>query len=132
MAKYTTEVRSICETLAGYEASEGYKSVNEIITNSRQKIFSFDYPLFDTTYKPVLEKKILKHYYGREIGAETFGRWQLWLDTKMKEIMPYYNKLYESELIEFNPMYDVDLTTDHTKEYEKTGEGKRNRRACKK
>ena len=26
--------------------------------------------------------------------------------------MPYYNKLYKSELIEFNPLYDVDLTRE--------------------
>ena len=26
--------------------------------------------------------------------------------------MPYYNKLYESELYEFNPLYDVDITRE--------------------
>ena len=115
MAKYTTEVRSICEHLAGYDASQGYQSVKSIIEKSRSKIFNFEYPIFDNSYKSVLETKILKHYYGREIGAETVGRWQLWLDTRLNEIMPYYNKLYESELLEFNPFYDVDLTTDHTR-----------------
>ena len=121
MAKYTTEVRSICEHLAGYDASRGYQSVKDIISKSRSKVFDFDYPIFDSTYKSVLETKILKHYYGREIGAETFGRWQLWLDTRMNEIMPYYNKLYESELLEFNPLYDVDLTTDRTREGNESG-----------
>lgn len=121
MAKYTTEVRSICETLAGYDEHKGYQSVNEIIQNSREQIFNFQYPIFDNLYKPIIEAKILKHYYGREIGAETFGRWQLWLDTKLNEIMPYYNKLYQSELLEFNPLYDVDLTTTYTKEGERTG-----------
>ena len=29
--------------------------------------------------------------------------------------MPYYNQLYKSAVIEFNPMYDVDLTTDYQK-----------------
>lgn len=121
MAKYTTEVRSICEHLAGYDARQGYESVNEIIAKSKGKIFAFDYPIFDNTYKSVLETKILKHYYGREIGAETFGRWQLWLDTRLNEIMPYYNKMYESELLEFNPLYDVDLTTDHTRSGNENG-----------
>ena len=122
MAKYTTDVRSICETFAGYDSSQGYQSVKEIIAMSRDKIFDFDYPIFDTEYKPVLETKILKHYYGREIGAETVGRWQLWLDTRMNEIMPYYNKLYESELLEFNPLNDVNITKDHSGEKEQTDE----------
>lgn len=29
--------------------------------------------------------------------------------------MPYYNQLYKSELIKFNPMYDVDLTRAHNR-----------------
>ena len=45
----------------------------------------------------------------REIGAETVGLWMLWLNTRMEEIMPYYNQLYESALIEFNPLYNIDL-----------------------
>lgn len=32
---------------------------------------------------------------------------------EMNEIMPYYNKLYESELIKFDPMTDTDTTTEH-------------------
>jgi hypothetical protein len=31
----------------------------------------------------------------------------------MNEIMPYYNKLYESELLEFNPFYDADYKKEH-------------------
>lgn len=121
MAKYTTEVRSICESLAGYVEGKGSNDVNEVISKSRAKIFNFDYPIFDNSYKSVIETKILKHYYGREIGAETFGRWQLWLDARMNEIMPYYNKLYQSELLTFNPLYDVDYTRTGEKEGTNTG-----------
>lgn len=116
MAKYTTEVRSICETFAGYDERQGYSSVSEIISKSREKIFNFSYPIFDEAYRSVLETKILKHYYGREIGAETVGRWLLWLDTKMNEIMPYYNKLYEIDAIKFNPIYDTDYYKEGTRD----------------
>lgn len=116
MSKYTTEVRFICETSAGLEESEGYNSIQTILDNSRDKIFDFDFPIFDEAYRPVLENKILKHYYTREIGAESVGLWKLWLDTRLNEIMPYYNQLYASELIKFNPLYDIDLTTTHNKE----------------
>lgn len=114
MSKYTTEVRFICEENAGMDHSMGYKSVNQIITDAMPKVFDFEFPIFDETYRPVLERKILKHYYTREIGMETVGLWKHFLDMRLNEIMPYYNKLYESELLQFNPLYDVDLTTDHS------------------
>ena len=113
MSKYTTELRFICETNAGLVESEGYNSINEILERCRENIFNFDFPIFDETYRPVLEKKILKHYYTREIATETVGLWKHYLDMRLNEIMPYYNKLYKAELLEFNPFYDVDLTTDH-------------------
>ena len=112
MSKYTTELRFICETSAGLTDSEGYTSTRDIIENSRAKIFDFDYPIFDENYRSVLETKIIKHYYTREIAAETVGLWKLWLDERMNNIMPYYNQLYKSELLEFNPLYDTDITTD--------------------
>lgn len=109
MSKYTTELRFICETEAGLSESKGYNDVASIIESARPHIFNFSYPIFDNTYKPGLEAKILKHFYTREIGYETYGLWKLKLDAKLNEIMPYYNKMYESELIEFNPLYDTDL-----------------------
>lgn len=113
MSKYTTEIRFICEDAAGYDESKGYADVDEIISKSIDKIFSFDFPLFDGQYRDVLCTKILRHYYTREIGFETVGLWRLKLQTKLNEIMPYYNQLYLSELLKFNPLYDVDLKTTH-------------------
>lgn len=110
MSKYTTEVRYICESEAGLKESVGADDVDRVIEQARTKIFSFDYPIFDESYRAVLEKKILKHYYFREIGTETYGLWKVFLNRKLNEIMPYYNQLYKSELIEFNPMYTTDLT----------------------
>lgn len=114
MSKYTTEVRFICETYAGREESGSYADVDEIISESREQIFG-EYPIFDEQYRPVLETKILRHYYTREICAETVGLWKLWLNNKMNEIMPYYNQLYQSELLKFNPFYDIDLSTSHAR-----------------
>lgn len=121
MSEFTTEVRFICENYANYNQSQNYTKVSDIIQEALPKIFDFDFPIFDESYRNVLETKIIKHYYTREIGLETVGLWKLKLDTKLNEIMPYYNKLYESELIEFNPMWDVDYTIDHDREIDKTG-----------
>lgn len=112
MSEYTTEVRYICETLAGLSESVGYADIEQVIKNCLPKVFDFNFPIFDESYRSVLETKILRHYYTREIGLETAGLWKLKLNTKLNEIMPYYNKLYKSELIKFNPLYDVDLTRE--------------------
>lgn len=120
MSKYTTEVRFLCESLTGHNDSVGYNDVDSVIQDAIPIIFSFDFPIFDEEYRKVLETKILRHYYTREIGLETYGLWKLKLQTKLNEIMPYYNKLYESELLKYNPLYDVDMTT--TNVGQKTGE----------
>lgn len=113
MSKYTTEVRFICEQEAGLDESEGFASVDDIIDNSWNKIFTTKCEFFDEAYRGVICRKILKHYYLREIGAETVGMWKLWVNTKLEEIMPYYNQLYLSAKLEFNPFNDVDLTRKH-------------------
>lgn len=116
MSQYTTEVRYICETAAGYPQSAGFRSVSDIINKAVPNIFDFDFPLFDDNYRSILCGKILLHYYTREIAFETVALWKLKLDTMLNDIMPYYNQLYKSELLEFNPLYDFDLTRSHTLE----------------
>lgn len=111
MSKYTTELRYIVETSAGLTSSVGNDSIDETITKALPVIFNFNFPIFDESYREVLERKIINHFYTREIGYETVGRWKLALKTKLNEIMPYYNKLYESELLDFNPLYTHNLHT---------------------
>lgn len=112
MAKYTTEIRSICEHYAGLTESTGFEDVDEIIEKARRKIFQ-NYPIFNESHRAELEHKILKHYYMREIGFETVGLFKLFLNERMAEIMPYYNKLYESETFEFDPFKNVDVWNKH-------------------
>ena len=120
MSKYTTEVRFICENKSGLKVSAGSNDVDSIIANSWNKIFTSKAPFFDEKYRSVLCQKILKHYYLREICCETVGTWILWMNTRLEEIMPYYNQLYESELIKFNPLYNMDLTSKHNKNVDGT------------
>lgn len=112
MSVYTTQVRNICETQCDLTEHKGYDNVDDILEQCWDKVVP-DYPIFDESYRKVLNKKILLHYYTREIGTETVGLWKLRLKTKMGEIMPYYNQMYKSELLEFNPLYDVDYSTEH-------------------
>lgn len=120
MSKYTTEVRFICESKSGLENSSGADNVDAVIAGAWNKIFTSKAPFFDEEYRSVLCQKILKHYYLREICCETVGIWTLWMNTRLEEIMPYYNQLYESAKIEFNPMHDVNLTRKHERNIEGT------------
>lgn len=112
MSKYTTQVRFICETCANLKESSGFNDIENILNKSWNKIFS-DFPIFDEDYRVELCKKILRHYYTREICCETVGRWKLFLSDKMKNIMPYYNQLYQSELIRIEPLVSVNRSVSH-------------------
>lgn len=119
MSKYTTEVRFICETEAGYTQSKGFNEIDDILNESAPKIFNFDFPIFDENYRLVLEKQILRHYYTREICEETVGLWKLRLCDKLNLIMPKYNEIYKLKLKGINPFMDTDYQT--TKETEGSG-----------
>ena len=110
MSKYTTELRFICEQLSGESESQLGDKVDSVIEKARSKIFNFSYPIFDEEYRSVLETKILKHFYFKEIGFETYGMWHTYLNSTMNEIMPFYNQLYESEKLKFNPFEDTSYT----------------------
>lgn len=108
MSKYTTEVRFICENKAGLDGSVGATQVDSVLDKCWNKIFTSNVAFFDEDYRGGLCKKILKHYYLREICCETVGIWLLWMNTKLEEIMPFYNQLYQSAKLKFEPFYDTD------------------------
>lgn len=127
MSKYTTEVRYICEQAAGLDESVVADSVDRIISQSWLKVVGTNWPCWAVvepgggahTYHEVLAKKILKHYYTREIGFETVGLWKLKLNTKLNEIMPYYVNLYKTVEKEYDWLRD----TDYYRQHEGSGEG---------
>lgn len=94
----------------------GPENLEESLQQAWLKIFDFPFPIFDEEYRPVLCQKILKNYYTREIGFETVQLWKLRMNQKLNLIMPYYNKLYITDRLEYNPLFDVDLTTTHHKD----------------
>lgn len=115
MSNYTTEVRFICEQKAGLTESKGANNIDTVIAAAWNQIFTKDIEFFDSTYKQTICSKILRHYYFREIGAETAGLWIAWMNTTLSEIMPYYNKLYASALLELDPFTDTDYTRTGTR-----------------
>lgn len=126
MSKYTTQVRFICEHAAGLEESVGFNDANTVIKKSAPIIFNFDFPIFDENYRAALEEHILRHYYIYEIGFETVGLWQMRLQSKLCDIMPYYNKLYESELIKINPLRTKNMDRTHKMQGDSQTAGQQN------
>lgn len=108
MGKYTKTIKEIVE-----QYGTG-STLNQKIASALPYIFDFEFPMFDETYRTVLETKIIKRYITREICEEDEGLWKLRLDTKLNEIMPYYNQYYESLTLEINPLYTHKMTTDRT------------------
>ena len=117
MSKYTTEVRFVCENICGLESSSGADNVDEVISKSWNKIFTSKAQIFDENYREVICSKILKHYYLREICSEVVGVWKLWMNERLELLLPYYNKLYESARLDFDPLKDV----NYSRTYDKTG-----------
>lgn len=111
MSKYTTQLRFIVEqTMRFYETPAGQRYPNEVYA----KLGLLHYPIFDEAHRTILNDKIIDHYYFEEIGFETTALFAWNMGRKMNEIMPYYNQLYMSELLEFDPLTNYGRTVKET------------------
>ncbi len=85
-------------------------TIHKLIQNG----FKFNlnsYPIFDEHYRSTLNKKILDHYLMSEIGLETPALFNHYLGSKLNEIMPYYNTLYQKQAsLLSNLEHNVNLT----------------------
>lgn len=79
------------------------------------------YPIFDESYRDELNNKIIRHYWFREIGFETAALFRDRLAVKMSEIMPYYNQLYKSTLINIEPLETHRLVRELTRTENNSG-----------
>lgn len=107
MASYTIELRSIIDSYSRGKYGLDYRQKIEI---GRKKLFDFDYPLFDSNYKGVFETHFITNFYMREIGFETERLFKMRLENWLLINMPYFNDLFKSTLIQYNPLYNTDLT----------------------
>lgn len=98
------------------------------------------YPIFDNGHRPVLNEKIVNRFWLREIGFETDSMFRHYMRARMNEIMPYYNELYRSTMVEYDMFSTMDITSrgedeneggiesDNTSEAEsKSGSGSKSR-----
>ena len=70
--------------------------ISDLAKTGRAMFFDFDYPLASGISKEDFESMILNHFLMRRIGYETVTAFKIALNVKLNEIMPLYNKLFES------------------------------------
>ena len=115
MSKYSIELRKLFEPVT-------FK--NPLYTRSQVEGFFKDYELSDYLTpeqietiedtglwsKDKLAKKIVDHYYMREIGFETIGLFVHYAKITMQELMEEYLPLIYSSAIQYDPLVNVDYT----------------------
>lgn len=117
MSSYTMDLKTYIEMFSQYQNNV---STRDKIEMGRTKLFDFDYPIFDENYRKVFETHFIRNFYTREIGFETEGLFKFQLETWLVINMPYFNKLFESELLSFDPLSNTKVDVSHNKTNGKT------------
>ena len=100
---------AIMNSIANYDA-ESKTKIRNLAKATHEKIFDFEYPLSNKVNKEDFECQILNHFIMRRIGQETFTAFQLFLENKLNEILPYYNIMFDS-LADYNLFNDGEVIT---------------------
>lgn len=109
-------LKECLETLLSFDGVDvSTLNTKQMIEEGRKRLFDFDYQIFDTNYKGVLETHFIRNFFMREIGFETEGLFKFQLETWLMIHMPYFNKLFESELINFDPLVNSEMSSSYTK-----------------
>jgi hypothetical protein len=75
-----------------------------------------DYPIYDEGYRDHLNRKIIEHFWNREIGQETPSMFILALSRRMNEIMPLMNQHYVLSQLKIDPLSTLDIKTVVTRD----------------
>ena len=129
MAKYTIELRELFEPYKynppfyTREQVEGWfknYNIEDYLTSEQISVIN-ETGLWN---KNKLAKKIVDHYYMREIGFETIALFKHYVNITMNELMEKYLPLIYSSAIQYDPLVNVDYTEsfERTRETETTGE----------
>ena len=120
MAKYSMDLRKVCDYYTREEVENWFKNYelsdflrpDEILSIKNANIWS----------KDRLAKKIVDHYFMREIGFETPGLFKHYALITMQEIMEEKLPLIYSSSIKYDPLVNV----DYTEKFERSLEGSAN------
>lgn len=115
MASYTIELRKLCDVYySRQEVESWFKDYNlaDYLTSTQIEQIT----KFNVWNKDRLAKKIVDHYYMREIGFETPALFKHYAKVTMQEIMERYLPKIYSNFFEYDPLSNVDFTETYTRE----------------
>lgn len=109
MSRYTASL-SECLTIQGgkHEVIDGRTVIS---VEDAELIGLRYYPIFDEEYREILNGLIFDRYMNEEICTESFAMFRQFMRSRMNEIMPYFNKLYETERIEIDPLSTMNIVS---------------------
>lgn len=107
MATYTTPLKTLIEQPSQYRDDLTFKQRLEL---GRAVLFKdMEYEFFNDLYRRDFEMKFIRFFYNKEIGFETEGQFKFQLETWLQINMPYFNELFESQLIKYDPLKNIDM-----------------------
>ena len=112
MSKYTVELRKVIESRGEEEVLSWFMDyeLTDYLTQDEINVIMER----GTWSKEKLAKKILDHYYMREIGFETVGLFRHQVKVAMQEIMEEKLPLIYSAAIKYDPLVNVDFTEEYS------------------
>ena len=124
MATYTVELRKICEIYTRAEVENWFKDyqLSDYLLPDQLEVLNKT----NIWNKEKLAKKIVDHYYMREIGFETPELFKHYAKLTMNEIMESKLPLIYTTALEYDPLVNVDFTETFNRTTEGEGENKVN------
>lgn len=117
MAKYTIELRRVCDIFTREEVENWFKNyeLTDFLTSEQIEVIN-QAGLWN---KDKLARKIIDHYFMREIGFETPALFKHYAKVTMQELMEEKLPLIYSSSIQYDPLVNV----DYTETFERNMEG---------
>lgn len=112
MAKYTFEMRELVSTFGEDEVKKWFTDweLSDFLTKEEIEVIEKR----GTWSKDKLAKRIIDHYYTREVGTDAIGQFRLFVKDKMNEVMETYAPLIYSASIEYDPLVNVNFTETYS------------------
>ena len=114
MATYSIELRKVCDIYGRNTVESWFKDYNLEDYLMPEQINQIQ--KFKVWSKDKLAKKIVDHYYMREIGFETPALFRHYAKVTMQEIMERYLLKIYSKFLEYDPLSNVDYEETYTRE----------------
>ena len=119
-SSYSIQLRKVCELYSREEVEKWFSSyeLSDFLTSEQISQIT----KYNVWSKEKLAKKIVDHYYMREIGFETPELFAHYAKSTMNEIMEEYLLKIYTKFLEYDPLSSVDYTEEYTREIESNAE----------